>query len=207
LSEYDTVAITVPPDVNFRDACFKCKVIAISGLTAALEPISRGELLWLPEKIEGAFMTFRHERSLVALKGTLCQATSVADMRFRVSDGVHLPRRRASRTEICMPIALRLPGDDEDVQGLTVNLGGDGLVVESAIDVAPGGEVEMTLSLPGSDEPVEARAHVLRAADGLLAIEVRETCRAARGRLARFVVERNRAALHRRRLAASEFDF
>jgi hypothetical protein len=206
LSDYDAVAITLPADAAFRDGCFDCQVIALSGLTCALEPNNRAELLWLPERIEGAFLTFRHERTLVALKGTLTQSGTVNDLRFRVSDGIHMPRSRASRSKIVLPIALRRKTSPQQIQGLTVDLSSDGILVESAIDVKPGEELDLALALPGHDDPVEAGAIVVRANSGLVALKIALTSRDARQRLARFVAENNRAMLHRSRVAA-DFDF
>jgi PilZ domain-containing protein len=206
LSDYDAVAITLPADAALRDGWFKCQVIAMSGLTAALEPIDRGELLWLPSRIEGSFMTFRHERTLVALKGTLTQSGTVSDLRFRVSDGVHMPRSRASRSRICLPIALRRKGSEQRLQGLTVDLSADGVLVECGMDAHPGEELELELALPGHDDPVEAGAMVVRGSEGLIAVRISLGSRDARTRLARFVAENNRAVLHRQRVAA-DFDF
>jgi hypothetical protein len=206
LSDYDAVAITLPADSSFRDGCFDCKVIALSGLTCALEPNEPGQLLWLPERIEGSFMTFRHDRTLVALKGTLTQSGNLSDLRFRVSDGVHLPRSRASRSRIVLPIALRRQGSRQQIQGLTVDLSADGILIESGMDVRIGEGLELALSLPGHDDPVEALAAVVRESAGLIAVRIDLGSRDARERLARFVAENNRAMLHRQRVAA-DFDF
>jgi hypothetical protein len=206
LSDYDAVQITLPADAAFRDGCFDCQVIALNGMTCALEPNNRAELLWLPERTEGAFMTFRHERTLVALKGTLTQSGTVDDLRFRVSDGIQLPRSRASRSKIVLPIALRRKDSPQQIQGLTVDLSSDGILVESTIDVQPGEELDLALALPGHDDPVEAGAVVLRESGGLIALKISLSSRDARQRLARFVAENNRAMLQRRRVTA-EFDF
>jgi hypothetical protein len=200
LSEYEDVEITLPPDVVFRDACFKCSVIAVTGATAALEPANRAEVMWLAPRIDGAFMTFHHHDALVALKGTLTHIGSIADLRFKVSDGVQLPRRKASRARVCLPVALRRSGSPEVVQGLTVDLSGDGVLVETMLHVATGDAVALTLSLPGSDEAVEAVTTVVRTAPGVIAVQLSHASRDARARLAEFVVERNRAALHLRQL-------
>jgi hypothetical protein len=206
LSDYDAVAITLPADAALRDGTFDCRVIAMSGLTAALEPSDRAELLWLPERVEGSFMTFRHERTLVALKGTLTQSGSLSDLRFRVSDGIHMPRSRASRSKIVLPIALRRKDSPQQIQGLTVDLSSDGILVESTMDVQPGEELDLALALPGDDEPVDAGAVVVRESAGLIALKISLSSRDARQQLARFVAENNRAMLHRQRVAA-DFDF
>ncbi len=208
LSEYDIVAVALPEDGFIRDATFKCRVIAMAGTTVALEPLDKAQVTWLPERVPGAFMVFRHERSLVALKGVLVQPETVGDLRFKVTDGVQIQRRAASRIKIVLPVALRPAGTEiEEVQGLTANLSADGMLVECALDARPGAEVELTMSLPGSDEPVEAVATVARAHEGLLALEFSGASRTARERLARLVVERNRATLHREQLVADGLDF
>jgi hypothetical protein len=70
-----------------------------------------------------------------------------------------------------------------------------------------GSELEAVLSLPGSDEPVELHAVVAHAANGLLELELDGRSRSARARLARFVLERNRAALPRDPEDADGLDF
>jgi hypothetical protein len=206
LKEFDTVALALPDDGMSRDTSFACRVIAKAGSTVALEPLERAKATWLPERLPGAFIVFRHVGALVALKGVLVQQGSVGDLRFRVTDDV--APAKASRTRIHLPVSLRrtdLEGDE--IQGLSVELSGDALLIRTSLDAPVGCELEAVLSLPGSDEPIELSAHVVHAANGLLELEIDGRHRDARARLARFVLERNRAALPRDPGDADGLDF
>src|SRR5215207_281501 len=169
------------------------------GNTAALEARDRSEVLWLPERVDDAFMSFRRGRELVGLKGVLTTKDDVGDLRFTVSDGVLQPRRTSSRLEICAPVTLSLPGRDKQSGGVTVNVSADGILAESDLSPAIGDQVEMVLSLPGMDDALEGVGTVVRQGDGLLALELPRSQYEVRNKLGMFVLEHNRAALRRTR--------
>jgi hypothetical protein len=195
LREFDTVALALPDDGLSRDTSFSCRVIAKAGSTVALEPTEAAKATWLPARVPGAFLVFRHDGALVALKGLLVQEGSIGDLRFKVTDDV--APGKASRTRVHLPASLRVVDEDEERQGLTVELSADGLLVRTRFEAPTGTEVQVVVSLPGSDEPIEAGAVVAHAADGLIELELDTRSRAARARLARLVLERNRAKLPR----------
>jgi hypothetical protein len=206
LKEYDVVALALPDEGQSRETSFPCRVIAKAGQTVALEPIDRSKATWLPERVPGAFIVFRHDGSLVALKGLLVQQGSVGDLRFRVTDDV--APGRASRARVHVPVSLRRVDNPEDErQGLSVEVSADGLLLRSSFDAPIGSEVEAVMSLPGSDEPIELTGVVAHAADGLLELALGASNRDSRARLARFVLERNRAALPREPQDADGLDF
>jgi PilZ domain len=205
LKEYDVVALALPDEVPSREASFPCRVIAKAGSTVALEPLDKSKATWVPERVPGAFIVFRHDGSLVALKGVIVQQGSIGDLRFKVTDLV--APGRASRTRVHVPVSMRLAGEDAQTQGLSVEVSADGLLVRSRFAAPLGAEVEAELSLPGIDEPVELRATVAHAADGLLELALDGSSRDARTRLARFVLERNRAAMPREPLHSDGLDF
>jgi hypothetical protein len=206
LREYDVVTITLPADdAKLRNGCFECDVVAIMGNTTALEARDRSEVLWLPERVDGAFMSFRRDRELVGLKGILTTKDDVGDLRFTVSDGVQRRRRTSSRLEICAPITLTAGG--EQVGGVTLNVSADGILAESDLRAAIGDEVEFVLSLPGVDEALEGTASVLRQNEGLMALEFGRSQHELRSRLGMFVLEHNRAALRRTRGGLVEAEF
>jgi hypothetical protein len=205
LREFDTVAVALPDDGLSRDTSFSCRVIAKAGSTVALRPTEAAKATWLPARVPGAFLVFRHDGALVALKGLLVQEGSIGDLRFKVTDDV--APGKASRTRIHLPVCLRVVEGDEERQGLTVELSADALLVRTRFEAPTGAEVQVVLSLPGSDEPIEARALVAHAADGLIELELAPQNRAARARLARLVVERNRAALPRDSDEPDRLDF
>ncbi len=208
LREYDLVTVSLPADdAKLRNGCFECDVVAIVGSTVALEARARSEVLWLPERVDGAFMRFRHACELVGLKGVLTTKEEVGDLRFTVSDSVQRHGRASSRLEICAPITLSVPATGEERGGVTVNIGADGILAEADLAAAVGDDVELVLSLPGVDEAVEGRATVVRRSDGLLALELPYSQRVVRSTLGRFVLERNRARLRRARVAVVEAEF
>jgi len=208
LREYDLVTVTLPEDdARLRNACFDCHVVAIVGATAALEAVERSQVVWLPERVEGAFMSYRHDDKLVGLKGVLTTKEDVGDLRFTVVDGVQQRRRSASQLDICAPVLLKRPGVGQECDGVTMNVSADGLLVESDLDATVGEQLELVLSLPGDDEPVQAVATVVRLNSGLVAVQLGHTERVARGRLGSFVLEHNRATLRRSRLGFVEAQF
>ncbi|HEY7076455.1 MAG TPA: PilZ domain-containing protein [Solirubrobacteraceae bacterium] len=202
LKEFDTVALALPDEVPSREPSFACRVIAKAGAAVALEPVDEPKAL--PQRLPGVFLVFRHDGALLALKGVLVQQ-SAADLRFIVTDDI--APFRASRTRVHVPVAMRLAGEQDEAQGLSVEVSADGLLVRSGFAAPVGSAVEAVLSLPGSDEPVELSATVAHAADGLLELALDGAARDARSRLARFVVERNRAAMPRESLDADDLVF
>lgn len=207
LSEFSVVVVNPPWRGALRSDSFECHVLAVIGNTAALEPINRASTLWLPERLDGALVSFRHEGSLVGLCGTLWLRKNVGDLRYTVTDGIHTGSRRATTVDVCAPITLRPAGGGNPVEGLTVSLSAYVILVASELDAQPGDVVGLSLALPGMDEPVEAEATVVRRADGRVALEVDVGDRDARSQLARFVVNHNRSVLRRRPQAELELDF
>jgi hypothetical protein len=207
LREYDVVTISLPAeDTKLRHGCFVCDVVAILSNTAALEPRDPAEVMWLPQRVDGAFMSFRRERELVGLKGLLLIQDQGRDLRFTVSDGVQRPRRISSRVEFCAPITL-LPAGGGSCSGVTVNVGAEGILVEADLSAVPGDEVQMILSLPGLDEALEIPATVVRLSEGLVALELARSQHDARHSLGMFVLAHNRAALRGARGDIVEADF
>lgn len=208
LSEFSVVVVNPPWRGALRSDSFECHVLAVIGNTAAIEPISRASTLWLPERMDHALLSFRHGGSLVGLCGTLWLRKNVGDLRYTVTDGIHTGWRRATTVEVCAPITLRPAGGASPVEGLTANLSAYAILVAAELDARAGDVVDFLLALPGIDEPLEAQATVVRVADGRVDLEVDVDNRAVRSRLARFVVEHNRAVLRRRRPKAEiELDF
>jgi hypothetical protein len=205
LKEYDVVALALPDEVPSREASFPCRVIAKAGATVALEPLDKSKATWVPERVPGAFIVFRHDGSLVALKGVIVQQGQIGDLRFKVTDDV--APGRASRTRVHVPVSMRLAGEEDESQGLSVEVSADGLLVRSSFAAPLGADVDASLSLPGIDEPVELHATVAHAADGLIELALDRSGREARSRLARFVLERNRAAMPREAHDADGLDF
>jgi hypothetical protein len=207
LAEFGVVVVNPPWRGALRSDSFECHVLAVIGNTAALEPINRAATLWLPEQLDGALVSFRHEGSLVGLCGTLWLRKTVGDLRYTVTDGIHTGLRRATTVDVCAPITLRPGGGADPVEGLTVNLSAYAILVATDLDAQPGDVVGFSLALPGIDDSVDAEATVVRLTDGRVALEVDVGDRDARSLLARFVVNHNRSVLRRRPQAELELDF
>lgn len=202
LSEGDLVVITPPrDDPRRRSGGLACYVVAIADGVAALEPTRRSDARRLPDSVDDAFMSFRHGSALVGLRGVLYRLAP-DDLRFRVSDGVHMPRRQATRVEVCAPVTVRcLDSEAEPAESFTVDLSVDGLLAETDIETAVGDRLQVSFGLPGLDSDIAAEGRVVRASSGLVAVAFDRIDRRDRGRIGAFVFEANRD-LHRRRTAA-----
>jgi hypothetical protein len=197
LTEFSVVTVNPPWRGALRSDSFECYVLAVVDDTAAIMPVDIASTLWLPDQMDRALLSFRHEGRLVGLCGTLL-VRDVGDLRYTVSDGIQAPGRRATRIDVRAPVTLRRAGSTEAVEGQTVNVSANGLLVESELNLVAGDPVEVVVTLEGVDEPVEAMATVARiTADGRAGIEIDPDSQAARARLALFVVEHNRAVLRR----------
>jgi hypothetical protein len=202
------VVINPPWRGTLRSDSFECHVLAVIGNTIALEPLDRAATLWLPERIEDALLTFRDDGSLMGLSGMLWLKESVGDLRFTITDTVRDNAHSATTVALCAPIAVRAAGAETPVEGLTVNVGAFGMLIESQLDAAPSARVAFTLALPGTDEPVEGEAMVTRVTEaGELELAFSRRERDLRSRLARFVVAHNRGLLRRRPPPELELDF
>jgi hypothetical protein len=209
LTDFSKVVVSPPWRGTLRSDSFECRAVAVVGDTAALEPCDRASTLWLPDRLDNTLLSFRHDGSLVGLCGTLWLRERVGDLRYTVTDGIAAPGRRASRIDISAPIELRRVAASAPVPGTTVNLSAYGVLVDCEIDVAPEDKVFFSLTLPGVSRPFEAMARVARIADdGRIGLDIDPSNRLVRSALAGFVVEYNRAILHRRpQQTGRELDF
>src|SRR5262249_47030333 len=136
-----------------------------------------------------------------ALKGALLQRGAVGDLRFKVTDPTREDRRKSSRIGVCLPVTVA------GHESLTVNLSADGLLVDCDAPVKVGADVDVTLSLPGGDEPLTALGSVIRVEEGRIALHFNGGAGQVRSRLATFVLEHNRVALRHRLQVADPYDF
>ena len=198
LKEHDLVVLALPrEEARLRHGALPFYVVAIFGSVAVLHPASAEETRRLPDEVTGAFLSFRHEGSVVGLQGDLQRRGDY--LRFRVSDGVHVPRRGSTRVDAVAPVSVRA-ADGRTVQGLSVNVGMDGLLAELDEPLRPGEAVEVSLSVPERDEPVRAGGTVVRAEGAQTAVEFSGVEIDTRRFLAILVLERSLAALRRERL-------
>lgn len=180
---------------------FTARILAVEGMTVALEVENKAETARLPDRVPNAFLTFRHSDSLVGFRGTLHAARPVGDFRFVVADRA-ATRSRSTRIN-CMTRVMvrRLSGDEagDEVQGTTVNIAPSGLLIEAAgTDAVTGDLVEFHLTHPDNqDKIVSGEATVVRHGEGLVAVAVTDDSTEARAALGALVVARSRAVLHR----------
>lgn len=207
LREFDVVSISLPTDVASRSTFFRCHLLAVISGTAALEAVQHTDALGLPERVDGAMLTFRHARNLVGLRGMLWSKEPLGDLRFSVGDGVQQTGRLSTRIELRTRISFQGAAGAGHVEGTTVNISADGILAETTLEAPVGEAVEVSLWLPGTDAPLTASATIVRRGDGLLAVNLGADAVAARTQLARFVLEHNRSLVRRAGGGAARFDF
>ena len=199
LNDYDLVSVSFPDGV-LRSGSLECHVIAKAGRTLALDPVDLDSITWLPEEIPGAFIVFPRDGALLALKGDLIYRGAHGDLRFKVTDPQRIDRRRSSRLRIRLPVSVRFPEVDANVEGSTFDISADGLLVDCKCPPAAvlGGRVAVELRLPREEEPVKVASTIRRVSESQLAVEFDASAKAQRRRIATFVCTRNRATLRRR---------
>jgi len=210
LSEHDVVVLSLPrEETRLRSGALRFRVIAIFGTTAALHPLDPDEVRRIPAEVHGAFMTFRHEGGVVGLQGSVERRED--HLRFRVSDGVMVPRRTSTRVEIEAPVTFTREGDAEVRKGNTRNLGVDGLLIESSAAVAVGDELALILALPGAAAEIKAGARVTRTSGGGFAVTYTTVSPETHKDLGTFVFDRSLEGLRRNELAGAgardDYDF
>jgi hypothetical protein len=170
LTEIETVTINLPvagSAFSVRD--FDCRVIAVAGSTAVLQPsgVTAGRL---PDRLDGALVSFVHEGRLFGFKGTLSREQGMT-LRFHSADGAHASSgRRSTRVPVEIPVKLTHAERHDQAEGTTVNIATEGVLIRSALAVATDDILELELDLNG---PLTTRGRVVRHADDLLAVEFR----------------------------------
>jgi hypothetical protein len=116
-------------------------------------------------------MTFLHGTQTVGLKGELRVEGAPDDLRFRVTDGVCIPRRHSSRLKLCAPASVA-PADGGAVTVCqTHDVGPDGLVLEGVEGLTLGQLLSLTVMLPERADALTARAVVTDFDETLCAVE------------------------------------
>jgi hypothetical protein len=184
LREFSIVTVSLPDTARVSE--FKAYVVDVHRDVAALQPV---DPLDLGEPVGGVLMSFAHGGQTVGLKGEIRADRAPGQLRFRVTDGVCVPRRRSSRLKLCAPASVAVDGTEIACQ--THDIGSDGLMLEGADGLRAGQLVTISVTLPEDPEPVVAQAVVTEGCS----LEFVGLDRETRGRLSDFVSEHFRRRL------------
>ena len=198
IREFSIVTMSLP-DLG-RISEFKAYVVGVHRRVATLQPVQRVETMWLPPHVEDVLLSFAHGSQTVGLRGELrCERPDL--LRFRVTDGVYVPRQRSSRLRLCAPATVTPLAPDgsperEPLVCQTQDVGPDGVMLEGAAGLRCEQLIELHVTLPEDPDPVCAQARVTKVDEGVSALEFVAIQRDARRRLARFVTEQLRRRLN-----------
>lgn len=201
LREHDVVSLSLA-DRQLGERTSSFHVIAMFESVTALHPLDPAALKHLPEATPDAYISFRYEGQLVALRGTVLYTGGV--VRFRVSDGVTLPRRSSTRVELVAPVTVRRR-DGSSAAGVTLDIALDGALIELDVALEVGEEILLSAVIPARELPVEAAARVARIVGGQAGVAFLSIDQEARRFLGAQIYERSLAALSRG-LAAARVD-
>ena len=189
---HEVVLVAVPH--GLRDGLL-ATVLAFSERGMTLQAMDKERVLRLRDANPDSFVTFRHEKALVALPGTVYRLKPIGDLRFQVSErGFY--RTRGTRVNYEMPVTVGGSSGVES-EGATVNIGPDGVLIECALETLVGERVTVSFVAPQSNRLVSGAAEVVRAAEGLVAVHLRPDSTEVRNALGNIVVAVSRAELTR----------
>src|SRR3954449_3007717 len=191
--------LAVDQDValSVGDATVDCRVAALHGGEAALEPLEAGECRRLPAASAGASLVFSHEGRLVMLRGAMYRATGEHDLRFAEKSVASAKavsaeqRRKAARLDITLPATLRQLDADgtpgEERQLITRDLSIGGFAVGTGFAGLPvGARVSFELVLT-SGAILAGTARVVRSAGEMAGLRFEQLPPADRVKLAGFL--------------------
>lgn len=190
LREFSIVTVSLPDSARASE--FRAYVVGVHREVAALQPVERVEL---PDSIGNVLMSFTHGTQTVGLKGELRVEGAPDDLRFRVTDGVCIPRVRSTRLKLCAPASVAPADGGAMTVCQTHDVGPDGLVLEGVGDFTLGQLLSVTVMLPETPDPVVARAVVTDFDDELCAVEFVGLEAETRRHLSDFVSEHFRRRL------------
>jgi hypothetical protein len=199
LREFSIVTVSLPDSARASE--FRAYVVGVHREVAALQPVERVEL---PESIGNVLMSFTHGTQTVGLKGELRVEGAPDDLRFRVTDGVCIPRVRSTRLKLCAPASVAPADGGAMTVCQTHDVGADGLVLEGVSGLTLGQLLSVTVMLPETPDAVVGRAVVTDFDDELCAVEFVGLEAETRRRLSDFVSEHFRRRLEIVRSLRSE---
>jgi len=190
LREFSIVTVSLPDSARASE--FRAYVVGVHREVAALQPVERVEL---PDSIGNVLMSFMHGTQTVGLKGELRVEGAPDDLRFRVTDGVCIPRVRSTRLKLCAPASVAPADGGAMTVCQTHDVGPDGLVLEGVSGVSLGQLLSVTVMLPETPDAVVGRAVVTDFDDELCAVEFVGLETETRRQLSDFVSEHFRRRL------------
>lgn len=199
LREFSIVTVSLPDSARASE--FRAYVVGVHREVAALQPVERVEL---PESIGNVLMSFTHGTQTVGLKGELRVEGAPDDLRFRVTDGVCIPRVRSTRLKLCAPASVAPADGGAMTVCQTHDVGPDGLVLEGVSGFSLGQLLSITVMLPETPDALVGRAVVTDFDDELCAVEFVGLDGDTRRQLSDFVTEHFRRRLEIVRSLRSE---
>jgi hypothetical protein len=192
--------------LSVGDATIDCRVVALNGDEAALEPLVPGDSRMLPAASAGASLVFAQEGRLVMLRGAMYRATGDDDLRFAEKTVAHAKaisaeqRRKAARLAITLPATLRqidtdgTPGEERQLITRDLSIGGFA-VGTGFVGLPVGARVSFELILTNG-AMLAGTARVVRSAGEMAGLSFEKLPPADRVRLAGFLAsqQNNRVA-------------
>lgn len=195
LRVYQRVAIEFETPKGVEGQAVPCTVVAVDGNEVVLYAHDVGGIPPAPTAWRDVYLVFLHEGRYVVLRGAVSVPDpSGDDLRFWVTDGVGLPRRRSTRHDIALPLFLTPRDRGDEVQAQTINLAPDGALCTAAALPRPEEDVEFRLALSGDDE-IHGEARVLRSDGDRAAVAFRHAEQDGRERLKAHLVRACRQAI------------
>jgi hypothetical protein len=183
--------------LSVGDATIDCRVAALTGGEAALEPLVPADSGLLPAASASASLVFSHEGRLVMLRGAMYRATGEHDLRFAektVAAAKALSaeqRRKAARLAITLPATLRqidangTPGEERQLITRDLSIGGFA-VGTGVVGLPVGARVSFELVLTNG-AILAGTANVVRSAGEMAGLSFEQLPPADRVRLAGFL--------------------
>jgi hypothetical protein len=189
-----------PVVLDLAEEAIDCRVAAVSGDEATIEPVAAADAAYIPRLGRAAALVFESAGERVRIRGAVRRAPGEGRLTFVAGGGVDLPRRRqAARVETGLPVQLTPLGPDGDPAGdprrlrtTDVSIAGLGARVGEWA-VAPGDVLAFSVELPAAPA-IAGTARVLRVADGVAGLELVHVAPADRARLAAFLIAGQRVA-------------
>jgi hypothetical protein len=190
LREFSIVTVSLPDSARMSE--FRAYVVGVHRESAALQPIERVEL---PDAIGNVLMSFTYGTQIVGLKGELRVEGAPDDLRFRVTDGVCIPRKRSTRLKLCAPVSVAPVAGGAVITCQTHDVSSDGLVLEGVSRLERGERLTVMVSLPEIEDALSAQAVVTDVDDELCTVEFIGLDGDTRRQLSDFVSEHFRRRL------------